>query len=131
MAAGEVAGPFSLRQMERIEQAAEAANRETGLHFSVFVGDVVPDGGGDIRPMCERLHAGLGQQAARAVLVVVSPTRRKLEIVTGDAARRRVPDRVCALAAMSMTTSFSGGDLVGGIVGGVQMLADSAGSRRR
>ena len=52
---------------------------------------------------------------------------RQLEIVTGKESSRRLSDRSCALAALSMTTSFAGGDLVGGIVTGVRMLAESAG----
>jgi hypothetical protein len=47
-----------------------------------------------------------------------------LEIVTGQRAARRLPDRICALAALSMTASFEGGDLAGGVVTGLRMLAD-------
>ena len=43
--------------------------------------------------------------------------------------RRRVPDRVSALAVLSMTSAFRGGDLVGGIVDAVRQIADSAGRR--
>jgi hypothetical protein len=61
------------------------------------------------------------------VLVLVSPGDRLLEVVTGETSSRRISDRACALAALSMTTSFAGGDLVGGIVTGIRMLAESAG----
>jgi hypothetical protein len=40
-----------------------------------------------------------------------------------------VPDRVCSLAILSMTTAFSGGDLGGGIVDALRQFADSAGRR--
>jgi uncharacterized membrane protein YgcG len=63
---------------------------------------------------------------AKSVLVAVSPNQRVLEIVTGEQAARRLPDRVCALAALSMTAAFGGGDLAGGIVTGLRMLADRA-----
>ena len=82
---------------------------------------------GDIRDHAERLHAALGARAANGVLLLVAPGDRQLEIVTGKESSRRLSDRSCALAALSMTTSFSGGDLVGGIVTGVRMLAESAG----
>ena len=49
--------------------------------------------------------------------------------VTGDGVRRRVPDRVCALAVLSMTSAFTGGDLSGGIVDGLRQIADAAGKR--
>jgi uncharacterized membrane protein YgcG len=63
------------------------------------------------------------------VLLVVAPGQRRVEIVTGPRVRRRVPDRVCALAVLSMTTAFSGGDLAGGIVDALRQIADSAGRR--
>ena len=61
------------------------------------------------------------------MLLLVAPGDRQLEIVTGKESSRRLSDRSCALAALSMTTAFSGGDLVGGIVTGVRMLSESAG----
>ena len=63
---------------------------------------------------------------ADAVLIAVCPNQRVLEIVTGPRARRKLPDRDCKLAALSMTASFSGGDLAGGIVSGLAQLADHA-----
>jgi uncharacterized membrane protein YgcG len=94
----------------------------------VFVGDLILDGL-DFHEGAERLHAALGQRAYNAVLLVVAPGQRKVEIVTGPAARRRVPDRVAALAILSMTTAFSGGDLTGGIVDALRQIADAAGKR--
>ena len=41
---------------------------------------------------------------------------------------KRLPNRACALAALTMRASFSNGDLTGGIVNGLRMLADSAGT---
>ncbi len=77
-----------------------------------------------------KLHAALGEdRAAGAVLVVIAPGQRRMEIVTGTVVRRRVPDRVCALATLSMTSAFAGGDLSGGIVDGLRQLADAAGKR--
>jgi uncharacterized membrane protein YgcG len=115
--------PFTNDQHRDIERVVEVAESETGLRFSVFVGNV----DGDIRDAAESRHAGFGDDAPNTVLVVVSPGDRLLEIVTGDAVSRRLSDRACALAALSMTTSFAGGDLAGGIVTGVRMLAEAAG----
>jgi hypothetical protein len=47
--------------------------------------------------------------------------------VTGALVRRRLPDRDCKLAAMSMAAAFGGGDLAGGIVSGLAQLAEHAG----
>jgi uncharacterized membrane protein YgcG len=115
--------PFSDAQVREISHAVGTASAESGLHFSVYVGSVE----GDIHDYAERLHASLGSHAAAGVLVLVAPGQRELEIVTGKESARRLSDRACALAALSMTTAFSGGDLVGGIITGVRMLSEASG----
>ena len=117
------------RQQERIEQAVEAARSENGLDISVLVGDLELEDLSQFRAACERLHAALGERSPSAVLFVVAPGQRRVEVVTGPAVRRRVPDRVSALAVLSMTSAFSGGDLGGGIVDGLRQIADAAGKR--
>jgi uncharacterized membrane protein YgcG len=117
---------FTDGQLRDIERVIALAREQTGLDFSVYVGGAE----GDIRDAAERLHASLGSAAPGAVLVLVSPGDRLLEIVTGDEACRRLSDRACALAALSMTTSFAGGDLTGGILTGVRMLAEAASGPR-
>lgn len=114
---------FTDAQVREISQAVTAASRDTGLHFSVFVGEVDRP----VRNYAERLHAALGDQAADGVLVCVSPGDRELEIVTGAGSGRRLNDQSCALAAMSIASQFAGGDLVGGIITGMRMMADTAG----
>ena len=64
-----------------------------------------------------------------AVLIAVSPGQRALHIVTGPESAKRLPNRSCALAALAMRASFANGDLTGGIVTGLRMLADAAGNR--
>ena len=61
------------------------------------------------------------------MLIAVSPGQRVVEVVTGASAARRLPDRACALAVLSMTSSFASGDLVGGLVNGLRQLSDQAG----
>ena len=114
---------FTNEQLHDIERVIAVASEETALTFSVFVGDV----DGDIRDAAESKHAAFGAAASDTVLVLVSPGDRLLEIVTGEAAARRLSDRACALAALSMTTAFAGGDLSGGIITGLRMLAEAAG----
>jgi hypothetical protein len=115
-------GPFTTRQLLRLDDAMRVADRSTGLTFSVFVGDLDEP----TRQYAEKLHGQLADPA-RAVLLAVSPNQRVLEIVTGSEARKRLPDRACKLAALSMTAAFSGGDLAGGVVAGLAQLADHAG----
>ncbi|MBV9293907.1 MAG: DUF5130 family protein [Frankiales bacterium] len=115
--------PFTDGQVREISRACSSASGETGLHFSVYVGAAE----GDIRDHAERLHAALGPMSSRGVLVFVAPGDRQLEIVTGKQSSHRLTDRACALAALSMTTAFAGGDLVGGVVTGLRMLAEASG----
>jgi hypothetical protein len=115
-------GPFTTRQLLRLDQALRVADSSTGLTFSVYVGDLEEPP----RVHAEKLHGQL-PDPARSVLLAVSPGQRVLEIVTGAQARRRVPDRNAKLAALSMAAAFSGGDLTGGIIIGLDQLASHAG----
>jgi hypothetical protein len=116
-----VPGPFTPRQLFRLDEALSAADRESGLAFSVYVGDL----GADSRAAAEELLDRLPEPAG-SVLLAVDPDHRVAEVVTGAVASRRLPDRICALAALSMTAAYGGGDLTGGTVTGLRMLADQA-----
>jgi hypothetical protein len=115
--------PFSSVQLSRLDEALTLSARTTGLGFSVYLGEL----GDDTRATAEQLHAESGEGAAGAVLIAVSPGQRKVEIVTGAESSRRLPDRACNLAVMSMVASFKEGDLIGGLVSGLRMLTDQAG----
>jgi Domain of unknown function (DUF5130) len=117
-------GPFTTRQLLRLDEALRLADGSTGLTFSVYVGDLDEP----VRGHAEKLHGQLAHPA-QSVLLAVSPNQRVLEIVTGSDARRRLPDRACKLAALSMAAAFGGGDLAGGVVAGLAQLAEQAGRR--
>ncbi|TAL22166.1 MAG: DUF5130 family protein [Frankiales bacterium] len=117
------------RSQERIEAAVRRVREENGLDLSVLVGDLSLDDLSQFRAASERLHAALGERSPSAVLIVVAPGQRRVEIVTGPQVRRRVPDRVSALAVLAMTSAFRGGDLTGGILDAVRQIADAAGRR--
>lgn len=129
MAAGKERTGLTVAQQERIEHAVSQCRAHHGLDVSVVVGDLQVTDLSGFRAAAEQLHAALGERAHAAVLLVVAPGQRRVEVVTGPAARRRVPDRVAALAVLSMTTAFAGGDLTGGIVDGLRQMADAAGKR--
>lgn len=113
---------FTDRQQASIERVRAEVLERNGLNVSIYVGSL----GQSSRARAESLHAGLGAAARDSVLVAVDPGAKRLEIVTGPGARRRVDDQAAALAALTMTSSFGGGDLAGGIVNGVRMLGDHA-----
>ncbi len=115
-------GPFTTRQLLRLDEALRVADQQTGLTFSVYLGELDEP----VRDHAERLHRQL-DGAAKAVLLAVSPNQRVLEIVTGSEARKRISDRDAKLAALSMAASFAGGDLAGGVISGLDQLATHAG----
>ena len=119
--------PFSTVQLTRLDEALTLSSRSTGLLFSIYLGDL----GADTRDRAEELHAEIGAASAEAVLIAASPGQRKVEIVTGSEAARRLPDRGCNLAIMAMVASFKEGDLTGGLVSALRMLADQAGTAPR
>lgn len=118
MPAGEV---FSQSERFEIDKAIRDAETVCRFEFSVYVGSA----DGEARPFAERLHAVLSAPA-RSVLVMVDPTARIVEVVTGAEVRRVLDDSKVQLAVLSMQTAFSAGDLVGGITQGVMMLAEHA-----
>jgi hypothetical protein len=115
-------GPFNARQLSRLDEALTLSSRETGLVFSVYVGEFK-------KPTRAHAEALFEKLSDTAVLVAVSPGQRALHIVTGPESAKRLPNRSCALAALAMRASFANGDLTGGIVTGLRMLADAAGNR--
>jgi hypothetical protein len=123
---GRTPSPFPPRQLARLDEALTLSSRETGLTFSVYVGPLEES----TRAWAEQLHSRLPDPAG-SVLLAVSPGQRVVHIVTGQVSVRRLPDRSCALAVLSMEASFTVGDLVGGIVSGLRMLSDQAGRRPR
>jgi hypothetical protein len=114
---------FSWHELARLDEALTMSSRETGLRFTLYIGDL----GKRTRIRAEELFASSGHELANSVLLAVSPGQRVVEVVTGSGAARRIPDRACALAVLSMTNSFGAGDLVGGIVNGLRQLSDQAG----
>jgi uncharacterized membrane protein YgcG len=119
----ETSGPFNSRQLTRLDEALTLSSHETGLVFSVYVGELAKPSRAHAEALFERLNDD-------SVLVAVSPGQRVLHIVTGPGSAKRLPNRACALAALAMRASFANGDLTGGIVTGLRMLADAAGNRR-
>jgi hypothetical protein len=116
-----MAREFTAAQRVSLDQAIRAAERVSRCEFSVFVGRAE----GDPRRFAESLHAALSTPS-RSVLLMVDPTARLIEIVTGSDVRRVLSDQEVALAVLEMRSEFAGGELVRGLRRGVSMLAMSA-----
>ena len=114
---------FTARQLSRIDEAITLSSRESGLTFSVYIGELAQQ----TRDAAEGLFRELAETASAPLLIAISPAQRVLQIVTGDESSARIANKSCALAALSMRASFSAGDLTGGIVTALRMLSDAAG----
>jgi hypothetical protein len=117
--------PFSPSELSRIEWGIRNAETLSGLAFSVYVGASEEDP----RRYAIRLHAALNDPAG-SVLVMCDPAFRALEVISGSRAKRTLDDIECGLAVASMQSSFVAGDLVGGLVLGIQQLGEAARSPR-
>ena len=114
------AGELTPGQRAEVQRLLEHAERQSGLTFSAYLG--AWSGG---RPGAEALLQRLADPD-RSVLVAVDPSGRELEIVTGRLARIPLDDRACGLAALSMTSSFTTGDIMGGLRDGLSVLGEHA-----
>lgn len=115
------AGELSPGEIEGLKRAIRDAEDASGLTFSLYLGAAE----GDPREYARSLHAQLSDPD-ESVLVLCDPVSRALEIVTGSVAKRRVSDDQANLAAVSMTSSFEAGRILGGLEGGIRQLGEGA-----
>ena len=99
-------------------RTAELASR---IEFSVFVGT----SHGHPRAYATQLHNSL-VAPARTIVIMVDPDARALEIVAGGWVRDRVSDADAQAVADEMAGIIAGGDLAGGIIHGIEELAQKA-----
>jgi hypothetical protein len=109
---------FTSAQRQQIDKAIRDAETVCRYEFSVFVGRAE----GEPRAFAERLHSAL-VAPGHSILVMVDPAAHALEVVTGADARRELEDHEVRLAVVEMQSQLALGDLVGGIVRGINMLA--------
>lgn len=121
---GDSDSPLTRSELELLDDVMHEAERATGLRFAAYVGDL----GSDTRAAAESLLRSLDREAPVAVLVAVSPAQRVVEVVTGSEAARRISDRAARLAVLSVTSSCGLGEIAQGVVNGLRILADQAGT---
>ena len=115
------AGDFNSADRLAIDNAIRQAELLCRFEFSVFVGESE----GETRHFATSLHNSL-VAPARSVMIMVDPTARAIEVVTGGEVRRTLSDREVELAALQMQTAFAADDYVGGLTSGIAMLAEHA-----
>lgn len=108
---------------KKVEEAVHVAEAVTGLQFCVYLGPAQEDP----HVLAERLFATAAAEGQPAVLVVVAPTHRRVEILTADWVRERIPDVACEAAIAHMTPLLQAGAFDEALVAGIHHLAEVAG----
>lgn len=123
MAAGDLLTDSDRLTLDRAIRRAEQSSR---IEFSVYAGAAGDD---DTRAFARRLHQQL-VVPSRSILILVDPTRRVTEVVTGEDVRRHITDGEVELALLAMQDEFAQGRLTAGLVRGIAMLAEHARPQR-
>ena len=118
MFAGEGLNDAGRQDIDRAIQDAEAVS---GFRFSVFIGASE----GDTRGFANQLHSALAAPD-ESVLIMVDPSARIVEVVTGQDARRALTDDEAGLAVLAMQSDFAFVGLASGIIRGLHQLAEQA-----
>ena len=115
-------GSLSSAQQAALDATIRAAEQQCRAEFSVYVGPIEGD---DPHAFATSLHNTL-VLPSRSILVMVDPTLRAVEVVTGGEVRRKLTDAEAELAIAEMARSFADGDLAGGLTRGIRLLAEHA-----
>ena len=101
-----------------------AAEQRTGLQFAVYLGPTEEAS----RQVAERLFT---DTAAADVLLLISTSARRVEILTAPAVRTRLPDEQCEDAIERMRPHLARRRWDRALVVGIERLADAAGPGER
>ncbi len=112
---------LSSHQRAELDIAIRRAEQLCRAEFSVFVGN----SDGEPHAFATSLHNSL-VAPSHSILIMVDPTARAIEVVTGGHVRRTLSDHQADLAIAAMSATFASGDLVGGLRRGIQQLAEAA-----
>ncbi|MEU7634256.1 DUF5130 domain-containing protein [Nocardia sp. NPDC049220] len=122
--AGDVFKEAPFRDTERllIDNVLTEATRATKVRFTIYVGDL----GADPAAGADALFPTT-PEAARSVLIAVSPNEKAIEVRSGREVADRANDRVCQLGVTAASSSFRQGQLIDGLVSAVRVMAAAIG----
>lgn len=108
---------------DRVNAAVADAENVTGFEICVVVGD---KNHRDPRQSAERIFRSIGLHDRPAVMIVVVPTERTLELVTAAEINPRLNDSVCDEIVRSMSQTIATSGLTDGLVVGIKAIQDRA-----
>lgn len=114
--------PFSDDERLAMDNALTEATRATKVRFNVYIGDL----GADPAAGADALFPST-PEAARSVLIAVSPNEKAVEVRSGHEVADRANDRVCQLGVTAALSSIRQGQLIDGLVSAVRVMAAAIG----
>jgi len=109
--------PFSDDERLAIDNALTKATRATNTRFNVYIGDL----GSDSAAGADAIFPAT-PDAARSVLIAVSPNDKAIEVRAGIDVPVRAKDRMCQLGATAARDSFKRGDLIDGLRSAIEVM---------
>ncbi|MFD6161497.1 DUF5130 domain-containing protein [Nocardia sp. NPDC060256] len=114
--------PFSDDERLAMDNVLTEATRATKVRFNVYIGDL----GADPAAGADAIFPST-PEAARSVLIAVSPNDKAIEVRSGRDVADRANDRVCQLGVTAASSSFRQGQLIDGLVSAVRVMAAAIG----
>lgn len=110
--------PFKTDELVALDEALFDATDQTGIRFSVFIGDLGADpvaGAAAILPSAP--------EPEHAALIAVSPNTKDVVVVSGKEVAARLNDRVAQLGVTAAIAGIRSGDLVDGLISAIRVIA--------
>ncbi|MFJ1460620.1 DUF5130 family protein [Nocardia wallacei] len=114
--------PFNDTERLLLDNTLTEATRATKVRFNIYIGELRPDPATGVEALFPSTP-----EAARSVLIAVSPNDRAIEVRSGRDVADRVNDRVCQLGVTAALSSFRQGELIDGLVAAVRVMAAAIG----
>lgn len=114
--------PFDNNERLAMDNVLTEATRATKVRFNVFIGDLGPDAAAAVDALFPTTP-----EAARSVLIAVSPNDHSVEVRSGKDVADRANDRVCQLGVTAALSSLRQGELIDGLISAVRVMAAAIG----
>ncbi|MGI5220952.1 DUF5130 domain-containing protein [Nocardia sp. CA-290969] len=114
--------PFDNNERLAMDNVLTEATRATKVRFNVYIGDLGPDAGAAVDALFPTTP-----EAARSVLIAVSPNDHSVEVRSGREVADRANDRVCQLGVTAALSSLRQGELIDGLISAIRVMAAAIG----
>jgi hypothetical protein len=114
--------PFSDTERLLVDNTLTEVTRATKVRFNIYIGDL----GADSAAGADRIFPTT-PEAARSVLLAVSPNDKAVEVRSGRDVADRVNDRICQLGVTAAHSSLRQGELIDGLLSALRVMGSAIG----